>query len=89
MNKRSKAIGIPKNCLNKKVLTVSNPKKKFAIKCSHTVPGKLPAKTADTLMTGMKSELQPKKANRHTVHRKLLLKTNTLLTFGMNFKTAN
>ena len=40
-------------------------------------------------MPDVKSELQPKKANRHTVHRKLLAKTNTLLTFGMNFKTAN
>ena len=64
-------------------------RKTFATKCSHTVPRKLPAKIADTLMTGMKSEPQPKKANRHTVHRKLLAKTNTLLTFGMSFKTAN
>ena len=40
-------------------------------------------------MTGMNSEPQPKKENRHTVHRKLLVKTKILLNFGMNFKTAN
>ena len=47
------------------------------------------SKTADTLMTGMKSEPQPKKANRHTVPRKMLVKTKTLLAFGMNFKITN
>ena len=46
-------------------------------------------KTAETSMTGMKSEPQPKKETRHTVHRKLLVKTKTLSNFGMNFKTAN
>ena len=40
-------------------------------------------------MPGMKSELQPKNANRHTVHRKLLVKAKTLLTFGMTLKTTN
>ena len=51
-----------------------------------TLPPKTATKTADTLMPGMKCELQPKKANRHTVHRKLLLKAKTLLTFGVTLK---
>ena len=37
-------------------------------------------------MPGVKSVPQPKKANRHTVHRKLLVKAKTLLTFGMTLK---
>ena len=38
-------------------------------------------------MTYMKKEPEPKKANSYTVPRKMLVKTKTLLTFGMNFKT--
>ena len=49
-------------------------------------PPKTACKTADTLMPGVKSELQPKKANRHTPNGKLLVKTKTLLTFGMTLK---
>ena len=37
-------------------------------------------------MTGMKSEPQSKNANRHTVPRKLLVKTKTFLTFGITLK---
>ena len=57
--------------------------KNFCNKIPPPCPPKTATKTADTLMPGMKCELQPKKANRHAVHRKLLLKTKTLLTFGM------
>ena len=88
MNKRSKAIGIRKNCMNKNVLTVSNPKN-FCNKIPPHCPPKTACKTADTLMPGVKSELQPKNANRHTIHRKLLVKAKTLLTFGMTLKTTN
>ncbi len=49
-------------------------------------PPKTACKPADTLKPGVNSELQPKKANRHTVHRKLLVKTKTLLTFGITLK---
>ena len=40
-------------------------------------------------MPGMKFESQQKKANRHTPNRKLLVKTKTLLTFGMTLKTTH
>jgi len=52
-------------------------------------PQKTACKTVDTLMPGVNNELHPKKANRHTVHRKLLAKIKTLLTFGMSLKAAS
>ena len=36
----------------------------------------------------MKSELQPKKANRHTVHRKLLLKSKNTFDIWYDFKNC-
>ena len=64
---------------------MSNPKN-FCNKMQPHCPSKTTCKTTDTLMPGMKCEPQPKKANRHPVHRRLFFKTKTLLTFGMTLK---
>ena len=64
---------------------MSNPKN-FYNKIQPHCPPKTACKTADTLMPGVNSKLQPKKANPHPVHQKLFFKTKTLLTFGMTLK---